>query len=77
MTLSRSLAAVALAATALLAGCAAPRQSGSSYNPNEVRRPMSVQMATVQAVREVRIDRSQQGPGPAQDGATGARPDVP
>lgn len=60
----RILAAAAASVTLLLAGCATPTQSGSSYNAFELRRPMSVQMATVQALREVRIERPQQaGPG--------------
>ncbi len=62
--LRAGLAGAAIAGALLVAGCATPTQSGSSYNTSEVRRPMSVQMATVQAVRDVRIEQArQQGVG--------------
>lgn len=58
--LFRTLAVASIAACALLAGCATPTQSGSTYSTSEARRPMSVQMATVQAIRDVRIETTRQ-----------------
>ena len=55
----RALAVALIAGSALVAGCATPSQTGSTYHPGEARRPMSVQMATVQALRDVRIEQSQ------------------
>lgn len=53
----RWLAAV-LAAAAFAAGCAAPTQTGYSYTEQEARRPMRVETGVVQAIRDVRLERS-------------------
>lgn len=55
----RTLAIALVAGSVWIAGCATPTQSGSTYHPGEARRPMSVQMATVQALRDVRIEPNQ------------------
>lgn len=62
--LTRIVAIVAVVAATALAGCATPTRSGSTYTPGEARRPMSVQMGTVQALRDVRIENDRpQGVG--------------
>lgn len=57
-TLHKALMAATLAAAVALTGCATPRQSGSTYTPADARRPMSVQMGTVQGLRDVRIENN-------------------
>lgn len=52
----RSAAAI-LAGAFLLAACAAPSRSGYTYTASEARRPMQVEMAVIQAIREVRLER--------------------
>lgn len=53
-----SIALTALAAcAALLAGCAGPSKSGSTYSDVETRRPMTVSTGTIQSLREVRLER--------------------
>ncbi|MCM5571310.1 glycine zipper 2TM domain-containing protein [Burkholderiaceae bacterium FT117] len=56
-TLLRKLALVA-GTLLLAAGCAAPSKSGYTYTEREARRPMQVEMAVIEAIREVRLERS-------------------
>jgi len=59
MIRSKTLSVLGLCAAAMLAGCAAPSKSGHTYTTSEARRPMQVQTGVVQAIREVRLERSQ------------------
>lgn len=57
---------VILAATLLvtLAGCAVPSTAGHAYTERDARRPMRVQTGVIEAIRQVRLERSrQQGVG--------------
>ena len=56
----RTILAASLAALGLLAGCAGPSKSGSTYTDAEARRPMQVTTGTIQAVRTVRLERDYQ-----------------
>lgn len=48
-----------LAIAAIVAsGCAAPSRTGYTYTDREARRPMQVEMAVIEAIREVRLERS-------------------
>lgn len=49
-----ALAAVAVAA---LAACAQPSTSGQTFTQHDARQPMRVEMATIVAVRDVRIEQ--------------------
>ena len=51
----------ALAATAIaaLAACAQPSTSGHTFAQQDARQPMRVEMATVVAIRDVRIEQNQ------------------
>jgi outer membrane lipoprotein SlyB len=69
---SATTIAAALAALSLLAGCAGPSKSGSTYSDREARRPMQVTTGTIQAIREVRLERDyQSGVGTAAGAAVG------
>lgn len=49
----------AVAAAILLAGCAGPAKTGSTYTDAETRRPMAVSTGTILGLREVRLERNQ------------------
>lgn len=49
---------VAALAAVLAGGCAAPSQSGYTYTDREARRPMQVETGVIEAIREVRLERS-------------------
>jgi outer membrane lipoprotein SlyB len=53
----RPVAAV-LVGAAMLAGCATPSRSGYSYTEQEARQPMRVETGVIQAIRDVRLERS-------------------
>jgi len=53
---------IALAAIALLAGCAGS-ESGSSYSRGQTRGEMSVRMGVVESVRHVQIEGARSGTG--------------
>lgn len=56
LTLGR-IAIVAIAAI-FASGCAAPSRTGYTYTDREALRPMQVEMAVIEAIREVRLERS-------------------
>ena len=60
MNPSHRLAALALAvaSVSLMAGCAAPSRSGAVYSDRDARQPMQVQTATIQSVRQVRLENA-------------------
>jgi outer membrane lipoprotein SlyB len=53
----------AVAAVALLGGCATQQRSASVYRASEAQREQVVRMAVIESVREVTIDRGQTGVG--------------
>lgn len=65
-----TLTAIAAGAV-LLAGCASPSMSGSSYSHGQAQREMSVRMGVVDSVRQVVIDGSKSGTGTAAGGLIG------
>jgi len=72
MVRSKTLSMLGLCAAASLAGCAAPSTSGHTYTTNEARRPMQVEIGVIQAIREVRLERSPQtGVGTAAGAVVG------
>jgi outer membrane lipoprotein SlyB len=66
MNASLRWVAAVFAAALVAAGCARPTQSGYSYTEREARQPMRVETGVLQAVRQVRLERSQ------SDGVGGA-----
>ena len=62
------LAAAAIAAT--LTGCA-PGLGGSSYSRDQARREQTVRMGYVESVREVRLEGTRSGVGPAAGAVVG------
>jgi outer membrane lipoprotein SlyB len=60
----------AVAGLAVLAGCA-PSKSGAAYTRDEVRREQSVRMGVVESVREVQIEGTRSGVGPAAGAVVG------
>jgi len=61
---------MAAAALATLGGCA-PSKSGSAYTRDEVRREQSVRMGVVESVRQVQIEGTRSGVGPAAGAVVG------
>jgi outer membrane lipoprotein SlyB len=62
---------VALAAAALLAGCATPPESGSVYNSYQTMNEQVVRMGTVESVRNVVIASPESGVGTMTGAALG------
>ena len=62
--------AALLSVAALFAGCASSN-SGDVYSRNQTRRTQTVQMGTVQAVRNVRIEGTKSGVGTVAGGVAG------
>ena len=63
------LVPAALAAV-VIAGCA-PSQSGSVYSRDQVRQEQSVRMGVVESVRQVQIEGTRSGVGPAAGAVVG------
>jgi outer membrane lipoprotein SlyB len=63
--------AIALAATAGMAGCAGPSSSGSVYTPGQTQREQTIRMGVVESVRNVTIEPRQSGVGAASGGIVG------
>lgn len=63
--------AVVAAGALLLAGCASPSLSGSSYSQAQAQREMTVRMGVVDSVRPVVIDGTKSGAGTAAGGLIG------
>lgn len=61
----------AIAAAALLAGCAAPPQSGRVYSAYQTQQEQSVRTGTVESVRNVLIVNPQSGTGTVSGAALG------
>jgi len=65
---------IALAAAALatvLTGCAAPGLGGGSYSRDQARREQTVRMGYVESVREVNLEGTRSGVGPAAGAVAG------
>ena len=63
-----------LAATAfvtVLTGCAAPGLGGGSYSREQARREQTVRMGYVESVREVKLEGTRSGVGPAAGAIAG------
>jgi outer membrane lipoprotein SlyB len=71
--LSAKISLAALAVAALLAGCAAPSQSGGAYSQSQAQHEMTVRLGVVESVRPVRIEGNRETPaGTIAGGAVGA-----
>jgi outer membrane lipoprotein SlyB len=71
--ISTGLAVAAVAAAALVAGCATPSQSGGAYSQSQTRHEMTVRLGVVESVRPVRIEGNRETPaGTIAGGAVGA-----
>ena len=68
--MKRLLTAVAALAAAMLAGCA-PSLSGSVYSRDQARQEQSVRMGVVDSVRQVQIEGTRSGIGPAAGAVAG------
>ncbi|MFN0150312.1 MAG: glycine zipper 2TM domain-containing protein [bacterium] len=66
----RLLAITAVLAAAALAACA-PSQSGSVYTRDQARQEQSVRMGVVESVRQVQIEGTRSGIGPAAGAVVG------
>jgi outer membrane lipoprotein SlyB len=62
--------AAAACAAAILAACA-PSQSGSAYSRDQVRQEQTVRMGIVESVRQVQIEGTRSGIGPAAGAVAG------
>jgi outer membrane lipoprotein SlyB len=70
---AKTLPLAALAALALLAGCATTSQSGGAYSQSQARHEMTVRLGVVESVRPVRIEGNRETPaGTIAGGAIGA-----
>lgn len=63
------LAAAAIAT--LITGCAAPGFGGGSYSREQARREQTVRMGYVESVREVKLEGTRSGIGPAAGAVAG------
>jgi outer membrane lipoprotein SlyB len=68
--MKRLLAVAAAFAVAALAGCA-PGTSGSVYSRDQARQEQSVRMGVVDSVRQVQIEGTRSGIGPAAGAVVG------
>lgn len=68
--MKRLLTAVAALAVAMLAGCA-PSSSGSVYSRDQARQEQAVRMGVVDSVRQVQIEGTRSGVGPAAGAVVG------
>ena len=64
-----TLAAAAFAT--VLTGCAAPGLGGGSYSREQARREQTVRMGYVESVREVKLEGTRSGVGPAAGAVAG------
>jgi outer membrane lipoprotein SlyB len=63
--------AAALAVSTVLTGCAAPGLGGGSYSRDQARREQTVRMGYVESVREVKLEGTRSGIGPAAGAVAG------
>lgn len=68
--MKRILTVTAAVAVAVLAGCA-PSQSGSVYSRDQLRQEQTVRMGVVDSVRQVQIEGTRSGIGPAAGAVVG------
>lgn len=64
------MAVIGLTALAVLGGCA-PGLGGVSYSRDQARREQSVRMGVVESVREVKLEGTRSGIGPAAGAVVG------
>ena len=55
----------------VVAGCAAPGLGGGSYSREQARREQTVRMGYVESIREVRLEGTRSGVGPAAGAVVG------
>jgi len=67
---STAVVAAAVLVT-VLAGCAAPGLGGGSYSREQARREQTVRMGYVESVREVKLEGTRSGVGPAAGAVAG------
>ena len=68
----QAMSVVAAAAlVAVLTGCAAPGLGGGAYTREQVRREQTVRMGVVESVREVKLEGTRSGVGPAAGAVAG------
>jgi outer membrane lipoprotein SlyB len=70
MTYTKIALAAAVLAT-VLTGCAAPGLGGGSYSRDQARREQTVRMGYVESVREVKLEGTRSGVGPAAGAVAG------
>ncbi len=68
--MNRLLTAVAALAAAMLSGCA-PSSSGSVYSRDQAQQEQTVRMGVVDGVRQVQIEGTRSGIGPAAGAVVG------
>ena len=71
MNTKTCLIAVAVVASAVLAGCASPGLGGGNYTRGQTRGEMNVRLGTVETVRDVVIDARESGTGTLTGAALG------
>lgn len=71
MTRGTIVAALAVAASLLVSGCATRSSSGSVYSAGDTRSEATVRMGVVESVRQVRIEGAQTPVGTIAGGAVG------
>ena len=70
MRYSKTVFAAAAFVT-VLSGCGAPGLGGSSYSRDQARREQTVRMGYVESVREVKLEGTRSGVGPAAGAVVG------
>src|SRR5918999_5799796 len=70
MKYTTSVVAVAALVT-VLSGCAAPGLGGGAYSRDQARREQTVRMGYVESVREVKLEGTRSGVGPAAGAVAG------
>lgn len=71
MKTSRVVAVAALALATLITGCASPGLGSGSYTREQARREQTVRMGYVESVREVKLEGTRSGVGPAAGAVAG------
>lgn len=71
MKTSRTSLLAALAVVTLITGCASPGLGSGSYSREQARREQTVRLGYVESVREVRLEGTRSGVGPAAGAVAG------
>ncbi|HYC47672.1 MAG TPA: glycine zipper 2TM domain-containing protein [Burkholderiales bacterium] len=71
MNIKRKITIAAVALVTLVTGCAAPGLGGGSYSRDQARREQTVRMGYVESVREVKLEGTRSGVGPAAGAVAG------